>query len=110
MEGQYYTQGVPIATKEFWEQMRLIIREEVSKANSSLKDEEKLLSMKEVCSLFTPKITTATLHNWSRNGLVQKHYIGSRVFFKKSEILKATKTLQKYKHTPLRQEPNAHRA
>jgi hypothetical protein len=58
--------------------------------------EEKLLSPMETVKLFDPPISKQTLHNWQRKGLLRKHYIGGRTFYKRSEVLEAAKSLKKY--------------
>ena len=62
-----------------------------------LEQEEKLLSPAETCKLFKPAITKATLAKWTKQGLLQEHRIGGRVFYLQSEILTSTKKLSKYR-------------
>jgi excisionase family DNA binding protein len=38
-----------------------------------------------------------TVDNWTREGKIVKHYLGSAVRFKKSEVLTAFHSLEKYK-------------
>jgi hypothetical protein len=57
---------------------------------------EKLLSPAETCKLFQPNISKVTLHKWTKDGRLQEHRIGSRVFYKYSEVLASLQTLKKY--------------
>jgi hypothetical protein len=41
-------------------------------------------------------ITKATLTSWTKQGLLQDHRIGGRIFYRQSEILASTKKLSKY--------------
>lgn len=55
----------------------------------SLKTEvnEKLISPKETCDLFSPKISLTTLRKWTDEGHLNEHRIGGRVFYKYGEII-----------------------
>jgi hypothetical protein len=77
--------------------LRTIIREEYEKMQK--RHEEKLLTAKQACQMFQPAITTVTLNSWTKKGLIQKHYIGRRPFFKSTDIINAATTLTKYKRT-----------
>lgn len=35
------------------------------------------------------KVDISTVHNWSKSGKLQKHAIGNRIYFKRSEIERA---------------------
>lgn len=65
------------------------------KENFNSKQDEKLLSPKETCALFSPKISIPTLSRWTSNGLLNRYDIGGRVFYKYSEIIKSL-SLKKY--------------
>jgi hypothetical protein len=65
--------------------LRPMIREEIRQALSD--QEEKLLSPAETCKLFKP----------TKQGLLQDHRIGGRIFYRQSEILASTKKLSKYR-------------
>jgi len=58
---------------------------------------ERLLSPEETCKLFHPQISKVTLHNWERQGRLQKYRMGGRVFYKYSEILAGMDSLVRYK-------------
>jgi len=50
------------------------------------------LSVKEVSDLL--KISQVTVHAWSKTGRLQKHRLGSRVRFRKDEVLHALKKIE----------------
>lgn len=58
--------------------------------------QEKLLAPKEVCKLFQPNISLVTLDSWADKGLLTKHYIGGRTYYKYSEVINSVKSLKKY--------------
>lgn len=55
--------------------------------------EDQLLSISEVADFFS--VTLVTIHAWSKSGLLKKYRIGSKVYFKKSEMIES---LKKGKH------------
>ncbi len=75
-----------ITLEEFWQQhedrTRAIVEKVISEFNS--KQEEKLLSSKEVCSIL--RISIPTLRSYCKAGKINKLMVGSKVYFKKSEI------------------------
>jgi len=77
------------------ELLRPMIKEEMHRVISE--QEERLLSPAEACKLFMPVITKATLASWTKQGFLQEHRIGGRVFYLQSEILASSKKLSKYK-------------
>lgn len=85
----------PFDPNEFWEQMRQIIREEVSKSkkestptlnNMSVSGltEKPLYKIQEICSLF--KVSKPTIYDWVKHGKLRRIKIRSRVFFLGSDI------------------------
>ncbi len=84
-----------ITAEQLVDLFRPMIREEVQLVISQ--QEEKLISPAEACKLFKPAITKATLTSWTKQGFLQEHRIGGRVFYRQSEILASTITLGKYK-------------
>ncbi len=86
---------IPFEPTEFWAQIRLIIREEVSrnqKEQSVLTSimetpgliEKPLFKMQEICSLF--KVTKPTIYDWIKHGKLKRVKIRSRVYFLGSDI------------------------
>ena len=84
-----------LSAEQLIELLRPMIREEIRQA--LFEQPEKLLSPAETCKLFNPAITKATLTSWTKQGLIQEHRIGGRVFYLQSEILASTKQLKKYR-------------
>lgn len=54
----------------------------LTNSNSNQKDE--LLSKKEVCEYF--HIHQSTLYRWVNDGKIICHYLGNKVYFKRSEL------------------------
>lgn len=92
---------IPIEPREFWAQIREIIREEVErsnnvKINTSLVmetpglTEKPLYSMQEICSLF--RITKPTIYEWIKHGKLRRIKIRSRVYFLGSEVKQLMQT------------------
>lgn len=86
---------IPFETEEFWAQIRLIIREEVSRNQkeqpifASIMEtpgfiEKPLFKMQEICSLF--KVTKPTIYDWIKHGKLKRVKIRSRVYFLGSDI------------------------
>ena len=86
---------IPFEPEEFWDQIRCIIREEVTKAQAekmpecSLMEtpgltEKPLFKMQEICALF--KVTKPTIYDWIKHGKLRRVKIRSRVYFLGSEI------------------------
>lgn len=73
---------------------------DIKRSKDNTQEEEKLLSPLEACKIFQPQISRVTLHNWTQQGLIQKHQVGGRVFYKKSEVLSALTSLKKYSRNP----------
>lgn len=86
---------IPSESEEFWTQIRMTIREEVSRSNVEKGStaplletpgltEKPLYKMQEICSLF--KITKPTIYDWIKHGKLRRVKIRSRVYFLGSEI------------------------
>ncbi len=84
-----------LSVDQLIEVLRPMIKEEMRQVMAEQK--EQLLSPAEVCKLFKPAITKATLASWTKQGFLQEHRIGGRVFYLQSEILACTTKLSKYK-------------
>jgi excisionase family DNA binding protein len=86
---------IPFEPEDFWAQIRLIIREEVSRNQKEQPvfasimgtpglTEKPLFKMQELCSLF--KVTKPTIYDWIKHGKLKKVKIRSRVYFLGSDI------------------------
>ena len=56
--------------------------------------EEKLLKKKEVAQRF--EVSLVTVDSWSERGILIRHRIGRRCFWKQSEVETALKSVKKY--------------
>jgi excisionase family DNA binding protein len=83
----------PIELEAFMEAFRVIVRDELQHQHQTEKSDE-LLTAKEAAALL--KISLVTLWQWEKAGRVKKHKIGSRVYFKHSEIMASIENLQPY--------------
>ncbi|TCI85322.1 helix-turn-helix domain-containing protein [Tenacibaculum sp. M341] len=48
---------------------------------------DKLLTRKEVCKLL--QVSLVTVHNWTKQGILNPYRIGNKLRFKESEVLEA---------------------
>jgi arsenate reductase-like glutaredoxin family protein len=81
------------------DEFRVLLRDVLDdyKSLEKTESEEKLISAAEAAKLFQPPVSVQTIRSWARQGLLKVHYQGRLMFFKKSEILSASKTISKYK-------------
>jgi hypothetical protein len=49
------------------------------------KEDEQFLTRSQVAKMFQVSLTT--INSWSRDGIIKRYYLRSRVFYKKSEIV-----------------------
>ncbi len=86
---------IPFEPEEFWDHIREIIREELSRkqkvqqgATSIMETpgliEKPLYKMQEICTLF--KVTKPTIYDWIKHGKLKRVKIRSRVYFLGSDI------------------------
>ena len=66
--------------------IRRCIREELEEFRNN-KEEDELLKANQVCDYL--KISKVTLYKWLREGKISGYYLATRLFFWKSEIIKA---------------------
>lgn len=81
-----------------------IVNNRLTEALQKLQTDEadKLLSVDITCGLFIPKISRQTLHSWTTQGLIPCHRIGRSVYYKFSDILKASEGLKKIVRSTLK--------
>lgn len=58
--------------------------------------QQEYLSRKEVCELL--KISKATLHYWTKDGILKGYRIGGRVLYKSFEVEQSVQEIQTHKH------------
>ncbi len=91
----------PMDPKEFWDQMRSLIEEVISRkaSGSAIGDDNNnisqrsLLKAKEVCELF--QVSKPTLYQWMNEGKLKSIKIQSRRFFLQhdiDELIKASRS------------------
>lgn len=88
------TDLVVMPLPDLLDSLRALIREEM-KANATPPPTEKLLSPAEVCQELS--VSIPTINSWVSKGLIQKHRMAGRVFYKMSEIVASLDVLKKYK-------------
>lgn len=83
----------PVEPKEFWEQMRAIVREEMGKIKVSPAvsvmetpglTQKPLYKIAEICQLFN--VSRTTVHDWVKHGKLRRVKIRSRVYFLGNDI------------------------
>jgi excisionase family DNA binding protein len=87
---------IPMEPEEFWDHIRLIIREELAKLqheriteNNEVKVHgltyKPLYKMSEVCQLFG--VTRQTIYDWIEHGKLKPYKVRSRVYFLHNDII-----------------------
>lgn len=86
----------PYEPEQFWAQMQLMIREEISKIGTAKKNNKEisyttpgltvkpLYKISEVCAIFS--ITRPTIYDWVKHGKLKPYKIQSRVYFLWNDI------------------------
>jgi hypothetical protein len=96
MEQQVVLSAIPI--DQIASIVETKVREGVAKAfqlhNQS--SDERFLSPAETCKIFQPHISKVTLHQWTKDGLIQSHRMGGRKYYLLSEVIAAAKSIKKY--------------
>ena len=64
------------------ELIREVMREEITRLNHT--EVEDLIKAKEACAYL--KVSKVTLYKWMKQGKVNGYYLGTRLFFKRSEL------------------------
>jgi excisionase family DNA binding protein len=82
----------PIPIADLMAQMRVIVRDEL-KQQQVADLAEKLLTAKEAADLL--RVSTVTLWQWYKDGRIIKHKMGSRTYFKYSELMAGLENLKR---------------
>ena len=64
------------------ELIREVMRDEITRLNHT--EVENLIKAKEACEYL--KVSKVTLYKWLKEGRITGYYLGTRLFFKKSEL------------------------
>jgi excisionase family DNA binding protein len=91
----------PIELDALLDAFRAVVRAELKHQHQE-EQSDQLLTAKEAAALL--KVSLVTLWQWEKAGRLQKHKMGSRVYFKHSEIMASIDSLQRY------EKPNIRRA
>ena len=82
---------IPYEPEEFWQHLRVIIREELVKTGkkespfqTSGLEYKPLYKITEVCDLF--QVTRPTIYDWIKHGKLRPYKIRSRVYFLWNDI------------------------
>lgn len=91
---------LPLTKLELKQMIDLAIREalEAHSFNGINLPVESYLTRSEVAQLF--KVTLTAINKWSRQGKLKRHYIGSRVYFLRSEIDSLFKSTAERRKSP----------
>ena len=76
-----------ISEDRFKELIREVVRDEISILNHT--EAEDLIKAKEACDYLM--ISKVTLYKWLKQGKIIGYYLGTRLFFKMSELEQALK-------------------
>lgn len=90
---EIFLQGITLET--ITDKIRDILKTELA-AQKDCSIDEKYLSPKEVCNLFTPPVSKPTIEKWASQGKLNKIKIGGRVCYLKSEVITAMQTIKRY--------------
>lgn len=74
-----------ISEDRFKEIIQEVVRDEIAKLN--LSESEDFIKAKDACDYLM--ISKVTLYKWLKEGKIIGYYLGTRLFFKKSELEKA---------------------
>jgi excisionase family DNA binding protein len=79
---QFFTS---ISSDELKEMIQDCINQELGKFPSQSKETSDLIKAKEASELL--QVSKVTLYNWMNDGVITGYYLGSRLYFKKSELI-----------------------
>lgn len=87
---------IPMEPEEFWDQIRLIIRQELTKLENTSSQGKNavpvqgltykpLYKMGELCQLFG--VTRQTIYDWIKHGKLKPYKVRSRIYFLHNDII-----------------------
>ena len=84
----------PISLPEFKEQLRELLRVEfqLTHIKKEIEEPEELLNSSQTSKLLG--VSKVTLHKWKIEGRVKSYRIGTRIRFKRAEVLQALQTIK----------------
>lgn len=81
---QFFTS---ISSEELKELIQDCINLEFTKISKLSQEPSDLIKAKEACEFL--QVSKVTLYNWMKDGLISGYYLGSRLYFKKSEFVES---------------------
>lgn len=81
---QFFTS---ISSEELKELIQDCINLEITKISNLSQGPSDLIKAKEACDFL--QVSKVTLYNWMKDGLISGYYLGSRLYFKKSELVES---------------------
>lgn len=81
---QFFTS---ISSDELKELIQDCINLEFGKISNQVNEPSDLIKAKEACVFL--QVSKVTLYNWMNDGLISGYYLGSRLYFKKSELVES---------------------
>lgn len=81
---QFFTS---ISSEELKELIQDCINLELKKISNLSQEPSDLIKAKEACEFL--QVSKVTLYNWMKDGLISGYYLGSRLYFKKSEFVES---------------------
>ena len=81
---QFFTS---ISSDELKEIIQDSINIELGKISNQVKEPSDLIKAKEACEFL--QVSKVTLYNWMNDGRIIGYYLGSRLYFKKSELVES---------------------
>jgi|AntAceMinimDraft_9_1070365.scaffolds.fasta_scaffold00307_11 excisionase family DNA binding protein len=73
--------------EEIKELLQEIFNPKFEKILNQVKEPSDLIKAKEACALL--QVSKVTLYNWMNEGIITGYYLGSRLYFKKSELIES---------------------
>ena len=90
-------QIIIVNPQEFWDKHKAVIQEVINetlkKEGLSSDSEKDILVIDDVCRIL--RKSKQTIYNWMDAGLIEGHYINESLFFFRSEIIGALKSVNK---------------
>jgi len=87
----------PIPLEDLETAIARIVRQEIANYQAPAPSGDELINTEEVAKLFD--VSLGTVRNWRRRGLIQAYKIGTRVRFKRSELMEALGNHSKYRRS-----------
>jgi hypothetical protein len=85
-----------ISVEELLQKIELIVEKKIEE-KIKIEKPAHLMSRKEVAAFF--KVSIVTVHNWTKEGILPSHRVGSRIFYKSNEIEEVVTRIKKYKRS-----------